>query len=118
MHTVSFFSFKGGVGRTNLLLNVAYGLALDGSFVVIADWDLQAPGLTIIERLGQPTPEGAEEKGHPGGPDLRRGVLDYLDAILQPEAEIPDPMTMARPTRLGGRSRGTSAGRFDRPARA
>ncbi len=101
MHTVSFFSFKGGVGRTNLLLNVAYGLALDGSFVVIADWDLQAPGLTVMERLGQPTPEGGEGKGHPGGPDLRRGVLDYLDAILQPETEIPDPMTMARPTRLG-----------------
>ena len=101
MHTVSFFSFKGGVGRTNLLLNVAYALARDGAFVVIADWDLHAPGLTTMEKMAQPVPEGADEATYPKGPDFRRGVLDYLDAILQKDAQIPDPKTMALPTRLG-----------------
>lgn len=101
MHTVSFFSFKGGVGRTNLLLNVAYVLAREGAFVVIADWDLHAPGLTTMEKMAQPVPTGADEAGYPKGPDLRRGVLDYLDAILQKDAQIPDPKTMALPTRLG-----------------
>ncbi len=108
MHTVSFFSFKGGVGRTNLLLNVAYGLAREGAFVVVADWDLQAPGLTRMERLAQPKPENAEEVCYPEGPDIRRGVLDFLDAILQKDAPIPDPKTMAAPTRLGQEVRAES----------
>jgi hypothetical protein len=109
MHTVSFFSFKGGVGRTNLLLNVAYGLAREGAFVVVADWDLHAPGLTVMETLAQPLPEGAEEATYPEGGDRRRGVLDFLDAILDEGAEIPDPRTLARPTRMGKDLRNPSA---------
>ncbi len=109
MHTVSFFSFKGGVGRTNLLLNCAYKLASDGAFVVVADWDLHAPGLTMMEAMAQP----AEEK-EPVGPDVRRGVLDFLDTALDEQGEIPDPRSMARPTRLAERART----RLDPPAGA
>lgn len=60
MQAISFFSFKGGVGRTNLLLNIAYGLARGGDFVVIADWDLHAPGLTTMDRLFRPVPDDAQ----------------------------------------------------------
>lgn len=52
---VSFYSFKGGVGRTTALALVAVNLALAGQKVVCVDLDLEAPGLGDF--LGaQPTP--------------------------------------------------------------
>ena len=104
MQAISFFSFKGGVGRTNLLLNVAYGLAREGKFVVIADWDLHAPGLTTMARLFRPVPEDAP-KDFPRDKDIRKGVLDYLETFLKPDAIPLDPATMAQPTRLGDAAR-------------
>ena len=41
----TFYSFKGGVGRSMALSNVAALLAKAGSKVLIIDWDLEAPGL-------------------------------------------------------------------------
>src|SRR4051794_9166817 len=42
---VTFYSFKGGTGRTMALANVAWILAASGKRVLVADWDLEAPGL-------------------------------------------------------------------------
>jgi TIR domain/CobQ/CobB/MinD/ParA nucleotide binding domain len=42
---VTFYSWKGGVGRTMVLANVAVQLARMGSTVLAVDWDLEAPGL-------------------------------------------------------------------------
>jgi cellulose biosynthesis protein BcsQ len=42
----TFYSYKGGVGRTFLLANVAWLLARWGRKVLCLDWDLEAPGLT------------------------------------------------------------------------
>ena len=42
---VTFYSWKGGVGRTMALANVAVQLARLGSNVLLVDWDLEAPGL-------------------------------------------------------------------------
>lgn len=42
---VTFYSFKGGVGRSMALSNVAVLLAQSGCSVLIVDWDLEAPGL-------------------------------------------------------------------------
>jgi cellulose biosynthesis protein BcsQ len=42
---VSFYSFKGGVGRTTALGLVALQLAREGHHVVVMDLDLEAPGL-------------------------------------------------------------------------
>ena len=39
MFTTTFYSFKGGVGRTLALMNVASELAKDGSNVAIIDFD-------------------------------------------------------------------------------
>lgn len=42
---VTFYSFKGGVGRTFLLANLGATLASWGKRVLLVDWDLEAPGL-------------------------------------------------------------------------
>ena len=44
----TFYSFKGGVGRTMALANVAALLAKWGYSVLVVDWDLEAPGLEPI----------------------------------------------------------------------
>ena len=42
---VTFYSFKGGTGRTMALANVAWLLASSGKRVLAVDWDLESPGL-------------------------------------------------------------------------
>ena len=42
---VTFYSYKGGVGRTFALANIAALLAKKGKRVLLMDWDLEAPGL-------------------------------------------------------------------------
>ncbi|WP_367348463.1 KGGVGR-motif variant AAA ATPase [Sphingobium yanoikuyae] len=46
----TYFSYKGGVGRTMALANVAFLSALDGARVLMMDWDLEAPGLQYYFR--------------------------------------------------------------------
>lgn len=41
----TFYSWKGGVGRTMALANVGVQLARRGKRVLLVDWDLEAPGL-------------------------------------------------------------------------
>jgi MinD-like ATPase involved in chromosome partitioning or flagellar assembly len=41
--TVTFYSCKGGTGRTMALANVARILASNGLRVLAADWDLESP---------------------------------------------------------------------------
>lgn len=43
---ITFYSFKGGVGRTLALANVGVVLAQNGHRVLVVDFDLEAPGLT------------------------------------------------------------------------
>jgi len=42
---ITFYSYKGGTGRTMILANVAWILASNGKQVLVIDWDLEAPGL-------------------------------------------------------------------------
>lgn len=42
---LTFYSYKGGVGRTMALANIAILLARKGLRVLVVDWDLEAPGL-------------------------------------------------------------------------
>ncbi len=42
---VTFYSYKGGTGRTMALANVAWILASNGLKVLVVDWDLDSPGL-------------------------------------------------------------------------
>lgn len=42
---ITFYSYKGGTGRTMALANTAWILAAGGKRVLAVDWDLEAPGL-------------------------------------------------------------------------
>jgi MinD-like ATPase involved in chromosome partitioning or flagellar assembly len=42
---VTFYSFKGGVGRSMALANCGEILADAGFDTILCDWDLEAPGL-------------------------------------------------------------------------
>ena len=42
---ITFYSYKGGVGRTMALANVSVMLSKWGHSVLVVDWDLEAPGL-------------------------------------------------------------------------
>jgi TIR domain/Tetratricopeptide repeat/CobQ/CobB/MinD/ParA nucleotide binding domain/NB-ARC domain len=42
---ITFYSYKGGTGRTMAVANVAWILASSGKRVLMVDWDLDAPGL-------------------------------------------------------------------------
>jgi tetratricopeptide (TPR) repeat protein/MinD-like ATPase involved in chromosome partitioning or flagellar assembly len=48
MFIVTFYSFKGGVGRTLALMNTAYRLSQQGKSVFVLDFDLEAPGVDVF----------------------------------------------------------------------
>lgn len=45
---VSFYSFKGGVGRTTTMVMTAIALARKGKKIVVLDFDLEAPGVASL----------------------------------------------------------------------
>jgi tetratricopeptide (TPR) repeat protein len=47
---LAFYSFKGGVGRSMALMNLAYAMAAKGRNVLVLDMDLEAPGLSGFMR--------------------------------------------------------------------
>jgi cellulose biosynthesis protein BcsQ len=47
---VTFYSFKGGVGRTMALANTAFFAATNGLRTLVMDWDLEAPGVAYYFR--------------------------------------------------------------------
>lgn len=54
MITISFYSYKGGVGRSLTLTNLGVYLAQFGASVIMVDFDLEAPGLQYKIRPGSP----------------------------------------------------------------
>ncbi|WP_085620705.1 tyrosine-protein kinase family protein [Thalassospira alkalitolerans] len=59
MHVVTFYSFKGGVGRTQALVECGSHLSLAGKKVLVVDFDLEAPSLHHI--FGSPACNGIVE---------------------------------------------------------
>ncbi|MGB8346522.1 MAG: AAA family ATPase, partial [Ktedonobacteraceae bacterium] len=78
--TITFYSFKGGVGRTTALTHVAAILAMRGRKVVAVDLDLEAPGLSSALSL-TPSPQ--------------YGIVDYFyERAYLPEGVEPNiPVT-------------------------
>jgi MinD-like ATPase involved in chromosome partitioning or flagellar assembly len=75
MFVSTFYSFKGGVGRTLALVNVAAELAKTGRNVLVVDFDLEAPGVDTFQELKGP----ADQKG------IVDFVNDYLDLGTPPD---------------------------------
>lgn len=75
MYIATFYSFKGGVGRTMSMVNVAVELANRGKRVLMVDFDLEAPGLDTFD-LGRPN------QSSPGMVDF---VREYLDTGIAPD---------------------------------
>jgi len=60
---ITFYSYKGGTGRSLVLANIAWILAMHGRRVLVIDWDLEAPGIHRYYRPFLPDPEMTETSG-------------------------------------------------------
>lgn len=90
MHTVTFYSFKGGVGRSLALANVAYELARSGERVLLVDFDLEAPGLdTLFDSPGTRTPGLVEYITDYLQQETPPDVLDYVQEVGQLSESAP-----------------------------
>jgi Mrp family chromosome partitioning ATPase/ribosomal protein L29 len=67
----TFYSYKGGVGRSMALVNIGVSMALSGHRILLVDWDLEAPGLEVFFR------STAKMRGDP---TLVPGIVDLLEA--------------------------------------
>ncbi|MEV0170157.1 FxSxx-COOH system tetratricopeptide repeat protein [Streptomyces sp. NPDC050803] len=113
---VTFYSYKGGVGRTMALANVAWLLADAGHRVLVVDWDLESPGLGRFLRPFLRDPELRESTG------VVEMVLDYGRAVEALAAqELPGAEAGARLAELlerhtqAGNHTDSLAYRFARP---
>ena len=81
---VTFYSYKGGVGRSMAVLNVASLIASRGFRVLIIDFDLEAPGLSHL--IGKDALPAKKQKGRKidTAAILKDGVVELLaDAVLR-----------------------------------
>ncbi|HEY7428959.1 MAG TPA: AAA family ATPase [Gemmataceae bacterium] len=102
MYIITFYSFKGGVGRTMALVNTAAELARRGRKVLLVDFDLEAPGLNTYELL-------RSEKPHPG-------IVEYVTEFRRTHRSplVTDFIYEAQPVgKKGGRLWVMAAGRGD-----
>ncbi|MEM9922478.1 MAG: P-loop NTPase [Cyanobacteria bacterium P01_D01_bin.50] len=77
---VTFYSFKGGVGRSTALGIVANIIATRNRRVVMLDFDLEAPGISILF-------DSEVEKNN----QEQYGILDYLhQRYLTPNENVPN----------------------------
>jgi len=81
---ITFYSFKGGVGRTMAVANIAWILASTGRRVLTVDWDLESPGL---HRYFAPFLADRELTATDGLIDF---LIDYVSQAMTPTAARPD----------------------------
>ncbi|RYG12556.1 MAG: hypothetical protein EOO07_18865, partial [Chitinophagaceae bacterium] len=66
MKTVTFYSYKGGVGRSLALSNIAIRLSELNKKVCVLDFDLEAPGLHF------------KFKNYKRSRKIEKGIVDYI----------------------------------------
>jgi tetratricopeptide (TPR) repeat protein/MinD-like ATPase involved in chromosome partitioning or flagellar assembly len=71
---ITFYSYKGGTGRSMAVANIAWILASSGKRVLTVDWDLEAPGL---HRYYTPFLSDKDLTGSEGLIDL---LIEFRDA--------------------------------------
>lgn len=77
MFVVTFYSYKGGVGRSLALANVAAELAMRGKSVLIVDFDLEAPGASSFDF-------GSRVSDY----ESRPGIVEFIDEWIT-AGEVP-----------------------------
>jgi cellulose biosynthesis protein BcsQ len=87
VYIVTFYSYRGGVGRTTALVNVGLELARRGRNVLLVDFDLESPDLTSFPMLGQ-------EERHPG-------IVDYVE-VYRETGRSPEITEYLYPVELSG----------------
>jgi hypothetical protein len=88
----TFYSYKGGVGRSMALANVAQWMSLQGLNVLMVDWDLEAPGL---EQFFHEQPADLERaRAHPG---LIDSLLAYKRSYPSIKPRLQEAGAMAPP---------------------
>ncbi len=104
---ITFYSVRGGVGRSTLLAMCALDLARRGRRVVVIDFDLEAPGLDILLTAADARKEDR----------VQSGVVDYLAARSKNEPARLDDLILPRelPGDYKGRLFLLAAGRCDDP---
>jgi MinD-like ATPase involved in chromosome partitioning or flagellar assembly len=103
MYVTTFYSYKGGVGRTMALINVAMLLANAGKRVLVVDFDLEAPGIPSFEQFRQA--------------ESRPGVVDYVCAFRD-TGRAPDVNDFIVPASDGNPLWLMPAGRSSQPGYA
>ena len=81
---ITFYSYKGGTGRSMSLANVAWILASAGKHVLAVDWDLEAPGL---HRYFSPFLRDKKLSA-------TEGVINFADEYRQRAMTPADPNTL------------------------
>ncbi|MEJ3743668.1 FxSxx-COOH system tetratricopeptide repeat protein [Actinomycetes bacterium KLBMP 9797] len=82
---ITFYSYKGGTGRTMAVANVAWILAASGKRVLAVDWDLESPGL---HRYFHPFLADKKLRSSRGVIDL---IRDFAAAAVDPQTAGDDP---------------------------
>ena len=75
---ITFYSYKGGTGRTMAMANVAWIIASSGKRVLAVDWDLESPGL---HKFFHPFLEESTVTATPGVIEI---INDYASAAIGP----------------------------------
>ncbi|KDA42783.1 tetratricopeptide repeat protein [Frankia sp. B2] len=91
---ITFYSYKGGSGRTMALANVAWLLAASGKRVLTVDWDLESPGL---HRYFRPFLQNRELDSSDGVTEMLQGFIREIDRLQDAppstsaeQASVPD----------------------------
>ncbi len=96
---VTFYSYKGGVGRTFALANTAALLTSWGYRTLCIDWDIDAPGIPFYLSRWLPEPPGTGLVDFID--DFARGrdprVADYVSRISLPGRDLPLDLLPAGP---------------------
>ena len=94
---ITFYSYKGGTGRSLMVANVAWILFAQGKRVLVVDWDLEAPGL---HRYFHPFLQDKELAVSPGLIDFLTNFaegarLPHSDSALQNNTWFQEYASMA-----------------------
>ncbi|MYA41190.1 MAG: AAA family ATPase [Gemmatimonadetes bacterium] len=112
MYVVTFYSFKGGVGRTLALLNVAYEIANSGQRVLVVDFDLEAPAIRPDRwKQGANDDENDQVGRGPTDPGVVEFVTRYLETMQVPP--VSDYIVDATPKDCEGHLAVMPAGAVD-----